>query len=227
MNGSPDRTERGLNGFVGRNRMRVQRQYLILRELIRQPRVMGTLFPSSPALADEMACALSPSMMKSGILVELGAGTGPVTEGLLRRGVPPERLFVVEKSPALAECLSKRFPSVNVICCGAEELRSHIKGDEKIRAIISSLPFRSLPFDVGSAIMKEIEAALSPGGLFVQFTYALIGEMLHVPPTFKKVRSHLVLYNLPPAKVEVFRKPKRGERHREREEDGTAAAEAS
>jgi phospholipid N-methyltransferase len=155
-----------------------------------------------------MAGALSPNMLRSGILVELGAGTGPVTEGLLRRGVPPERLVVVEKSPVLAECLSKRFPSVNVICCGAEELRNHIKGEEKIRAIISSLPFRSLPFDVGSAIMTEIEAALSPGGLFVQFTYALIGEMLHVPPTFKKVRSHLVLYNLPPAKVEVFRKPK-------------------
>ena len=188
--------------------MRAQRQFLILRELIRQPRVMGTLFPSSPALADEMAGALSPDMLKSGILVELGAGTGQVTEGLLRKGVPPEKLVVVEKSPALAECLSKRFPSVNVICCGAEELRNHIKGEERIRAIISSLPFRSLPFDVGSAIMAEIEAALSPGGLFVQFTYALIGQMLHVPPTFKKVRSHLVLYNLPPAKVEVFRKPK-------------------
>jgi phospholipid N-methyltransferase len=208
VSGNPDKIESGFNGFVGRNRMRAQRQFLILRELIRQPRVMGTLFPSSPALADEMAGALSPDMLKSGILVELGAGTGPVTEGLLRKGVPPEKLVVVEKSPALAECLSKRFPSVNVICCGAEELRNHIKGEERIRAIISSLPFRSLPFDVGSAIMAEIEAALSPGGLFVQFTYALIGQMLHVPPTFKKVRSHLVLYNLPPAKVEVFRKPK-------------------
>jgi phospholipid N-methyltransferase len=169
---------------------------------------MGTLFPSSPALADEMAGALSPGLLKSGIFVELGAGTGPVTEGLLRRGVPPERMVVVEKSPVLAECLSKRFPSINVICCGAEEMRNHINRNEKITAIISSLPFRSLPFDVGSAIMAEIDAALSPGGLFVQFTYALVGKMLHVPPTFKKVRSHFVLYNLPPAKVEVFRKPK-------------------
>ncbi|MDR1885757.1 MAG: methyltransferase domain-containing protein [Synergistaceae bacterium] len=200
--------ERGLHGFVWKNRLRIERQYLLFRELIRQPRVMGTLFPSSPALADEMAMALTPRMMRSGIFVELGAGTGPVTEALLRHGVPPERMVVVEKSPALAECLSKRFPAVNVICCGAEEMRNHIHSGEKVRAIISSLPFRTLPSDVGTAIMSEIDATLSPGGLYVQFTYALAGEMLYVPQTFRKLRSHVVLYNLPPAKVEVFRKPK-------------------
>jgi phospholipid N-methyltransferase len=87
-------------------------------------------------------------------------------------------------------------------------MRNHIKSDVKIRAIISSLPFRTLPSDVGSAIMSEIETVLSPGGLYVQFTYALVGKMLYVPPTFRKLRSQFVLYNLPPAKVEVFRKPK-------------------
>jgi hypothetical protein len=75
--------------------------------------------------------------------------------------------------------------------------------------------------------MAEIEAALSPGGLFVQFTYALIGEMLHVPPTFRKVRSHLVLYNLPPAKVEVFRKPKPSAPKDRLETGGSVSVEAS
>jgi phospholipid N-methyltransferase len=181
---------------------------MLIRELIREPRDMGMLFPSSPALADEMAGALSPHMMRSGTFVELGAGTGPVTEALLRRGLPPERMIVVEKSPVLADCLSKNFPNVRVLCCGAEEMRDYVGGSFRARAVISSLPFRSLPAGVGSSIMSEIEAVLEPGGLYVQFTYALIGEMPHVPPVFRKVRSHFVMYNIPPAKVEVFRKPK-------------------
>jgi phospholipid N-methyltransferase len=56
--------------------------------------------------------------------------------------------------------------------------------------------------------MSETERILAPGGLFVQFTYALLGEMPFVPKSFRKVRSKIVLRNMPPAKVEVFRKPK-------------------
>jgi phospholipid N-methyltransferase len=56
--------------------------------------------------------------------------------------------------------------------------------------------------------MSETERVLAPGGLFVQFTYALLGEMPYIPKGFRKVRSKLILRNVPPAKVEVFRKPK-------------------
>jgi phospholipid N-methyltransferase len=179
-----------------------------LRELIRTPRDIGALFPSSRALADEMARPFSRSFLKSGYLMELGAGTGPVTDALLRRGVLPERMAVVEKSEALAECLQNRFRHVNVICCPAEEMNSHIEGCRPVVAVVSSLPFRSLPFDASVAIMSEVDRVLSPGGLFVQFTYALIGEMPFIPKSFRKLSSKVVLCNIPPAKVEVFRKPK-------------------
>jgi phosphatidylethanolamine/phosphatidyl-N-methylethanolamine N-methyltransferase len=155
-----------------------------------------------------MASAISPDLMRSGLFVELGAGTGPVTEALLRRKIPPERMVVIEKSPALAECLSLRFPEVKIICCGAEEMRDRLGTDLPVRAIVSSLPFRSLPSSVSCSIMKEIETVLAPGGLYIQFTYALIGEIPYIPAAFHKIRSNLVLCNLTPAKVEVFRKPK-------------------
>ena len=203
-----DGGEGGLSRLVGRNRKKIEQQLLLLRELIRDPREMGTLFPSSAALADEMADSVPESFFKSGVFVELGAGTGPVTDALLKHGVPPERLFVVEKSPALAECLEKRFPRVQVLCCDAGDLRAFIPEGESVRAVISSLPFRSIPAHIGRSIMSAIEDILAPGGFYVQFTYALIGEMPFVPGSFKKIRSHFVLYNIPPAKVEVFRKPK-------------------
>jgi phospholipid N-methyltransferase len=155
-----------------------------------------------------MARPFGASFLGNGYLVELGAGTGPVTEALLRRGVPPSRLVVVEKSEPLAHCLKNRFEGVYVVCCPAEELGSNIGGRGPVRAVVSSLPFRSLPGAVSVAIMKETERVLAPGGLFVQFTYALLGEMPFVPKTFRKVRSKVILRNMPPAKVEVFRKPK-------------------
>ncbi|MDR1510923.1 MAG: hypothetical protein LBS53_14965, partial [Synergistaceae bacterium] len=100
----------------------IERQILLMKELANDPRGMGTLCPSSDALANEMAAAVSLRMARRGILVEIGAGTGPVTAALLRRGVPSGRMIVIEKSPALAECLSRRFPEVEVRCCGAEEM---------------------------------------------------------------------------------------------------------
>lgn len=200
----------GTGGFISQKKRRLVQQYLLLKELIREPRDMGTLCPSSPALSDEMARAVSPALMRAGICVEVGAGTGPVTEVLLRRGVPPEKLVVVEKSEVLADSLTKRFPNVRVLCCGAEELNGLLEKDQPVSVVVSSLPFRSLPEDVSRSIISAIEELLMPGGLFVQFTYALIGEMPFVPAYFRKLRSHVVLYNIPPAKVEVFRKPKPG-----------------
>lgn len=179
---------------------------LFLKELVRAPRNTGALCPSSPALARRMAEAISPSIIKSGYLVELGAGTGSVTEALLGGGVPPERLVVVEKSEPLALCLRERFPQANILCCGAEEIAA--RTGRPVRAIVSSLPFRSLPRAVCETIMTEVEDILAPGGIFVQFTYALVGEMPFVPKSFRKLRSSVVICNIPPAKVEVFRKPK-------------------
>ncbi|MDR1965979.1 MAG: methyltransferase domain-containing protein [Synergistaceae bacterium] len=185
-----------------------EQQLLMLKEIIHNPRDMGTFASSSRALAGEMASALSPRTMKNGTLVEVGAGTGPVTAALLERGVPSDRLVVIEKSPALAECLMRRFPNVNVRCCGAEEMSSCLGAAPPVTAIISSLPFRSLPKSVSIGIMEEVERTLAPGGIFVQFTYALIGEIPCIPAAFRKVRSRLVFLNFPPAKVEVFVKPK-------------------
>jgi phospholipid N-methyltransferase len=195
-------------GFVGKRKDSVGRQILLMKEMVNDPRGMGTLCPSSDALANEMAAAVSPRMARSGILIEIGAGTGPVTAALLRQGVPPHRMVVIEKSPSLAECLSKRFPNVDVRCCGAEEMSACVARGTRVSAIVSSLPFRSLPEEASISIMSEVERTLAPSGVFIQFTYAVIGSMPFIPPGFRKVRSRFVPFNFPPAKVEVYLKPR-------------------
>jgi phospholipid N-methyltransferase len=193
-----------VNGFVDRRKKDVERQLVILKEVARNPRGMGTIFPSSDALADEMASSISHRVDKDGVFIEIGAGTGPVTKALLKRGVPSNRLVVIEKSPALAKCLERRFPNVKICCCGAEHMRNCLEGSPRVNAIISSLPFRSLPRETSLSIMAEIERTLPSGGIFAQFTYAIVGEMPFIPSDFRKVRSHVVLFNMPPAKVEVY-----------------------
>lgn len=197
-----------IDNFVGNRKIDAARQLLVLKELALNPRDIGSLCPSSPALAREMARAISARVGPNDVFIEIGAGTGPVTEALLQRGIPPDRLIVIEKSPALAECLASRFPHVNVNCSGAENMSECLNGDERVRAIVSSLPFRSLPRKMSLSIMAEIENVLAPRGLFIQFTYAIAGEMHFIPRGFKKLRSNIVFLNIPPAKVEVYMKPR-------------------
>ena len=73
-----------------------------LAELAQHPRQMGAFWPSSP-LARAMARRL-PKGFDHPVL-ELGPGTGVVTEALFARGLPPHRLVAVEKSTRLADVL--------------------------------------------------------------------------------------------------------------------------
>lgn len=154
-----------------------------------------------------MASHIASEHWSGGRIVELGAGTGPVTAALIERGVPRDRLFVVEKMPALADDLRHRFPGVSILCCGAEEVGAAIGDGDPVTAVISSLPFRSLPDELCREISGEIGRVLAPGGIYVQFTYALIGDLPYAPSSFEKVRTRYTFLNIPPAKVMVYRKP--------------------
>jgi len=79
-----------------------------------------------------------------GLVVEVGAGTGVVTEALLERGIPVHRLLVIEKSPLLCEYLSRRFPHLKVIQGDAALLASMLPTGATIDALVSGVPLRSL-----------------------------------------------------------------------------------
>src|SRR5258708_6493378 len=84
-----------------------------LKNIITTPRTMGTVWPSSKQLAKEMASHVS--MDGKGGVVELGAGTGPITEALLMHGVDPKRIIAVEYLPNFVDKLRQRFPQIQVI----------------------------------------------------------------------------------------------------------------
>jgi phospholipid N-methyltransferase len=143
---------------------------------------------------------------RDGLVVELGGGTGAVTAALLKHGVPPWKLVVVERSPTLAHHLRQRFPQLRVIQGDAAQLGqllSHEK-TKRIGSIVSSLPLRSLHPATTRAISHQIETLLEAGGLLIQFTYDPRGTRVRLLPHFRRLSSKIVWSNLPPARVEVF-----------------------
>ena len=84
-----------------------------LKTLVAAPRLTGAVAPSGRALARAMAAAIgSPSQ---GLVVELGPGTGPVTQSLIETGVPPERLVLVEYDPGFCRLLKRRFAPASAL----------------------------------------------------------------------------------------------------------------
>jgi phosphatidylethanolamine/phosphatidyl-N-methylethanolamine N-methyltransferase len=179
---------------------------LFTREIWRHPITMGAVCPSSSQLAKAVA-KLVP-VEPTGWVVELGPGTGVVTKALLEHGVIPEKLITLELSQPLANYLQVHFPQVTVIQGDAIQLSRLLAEKveiEKVSAIISSLPFRSLPKKVKLGIVQQIDELLFDGGLFLPFTYDLTGKMDYLPKHFERIATDFIWYNIPPARVDVFR----------------------
>ncbi len=172
------------------------------REFVKNPRHTGAVCPSSVYLARQMA-ALVPD--GEGKVIELGPGSGPMTQALLQRGIEPDDLILVERTDSFAQHLRQRFPGLNIIhgdACGLSQLLSGI--EVPIRAIVSSLPLRSMPSSVVRQISQEINQISQPGTRYIQFTYHLHDNKLPFIGPFSGSECHIVWRNFPPARVDAF-----------------------
>ena len=59
-------------------------------------------------------------------MIELGPGTGPITEALVEHGVNPSRLVLVEFNPTFCQLLRQRFPEATVVQADAYRLRESL-----------------------------------------------------------------------------------------------------
>ena len=180
---------------------------LILGLWLRSPFELGAVAASSGPLARAMARQVNPN--RPGLVVELGGGTGSITEALLERGIAPNRLVIVERHPRLHALLQQRFPSAIVLQGDAAHLRQLLagRGLRGVRAVVSGLPLLAMGEAQQKAIVDSAMDVLSPGGRLVQFSY---GPACPLPQKLRKdlgVRARSVanvLWNLPPARVWVL-----------------------
>ncbi len=180
---------------------------LFIRECFRKPKQMGAVVPSSAGLSRAMAHWLPENPREW--VVELGPGSGPVTEALLKRGLAPDRLLSVEKSPELAKMLQGRFPQICTVEGDAGELDKLVlqhTGQRQVGAVISSLPLRSFPQDLEERVTRQIHEVLKPGGCWVQFTYHFHKRRINGSKPFDLQSTAMIWLNFPPARVLVYRK---------------------
>jgi len=168
--------------------------------LLRNPRTTGSLLPSSACLARAMAQEAQGAER----VLELGAGTGPVTQALLHL-YPATLVHSVELQPQLAALLQERFAGLHVTQGCALQALSQAPANQRI-VVVSSLPFRSLPLAFRERFAAELQAFLArnPQAWLVQFTYQPRAPF-KAPAGWGWSRGPLVLGNLPPARVWCLR----------------------
>ncbi len=177
-----------------------------LRSWLERPLVMGAVTPSGKILARTMASYVDPRI--PGPVVELGPGTGPVTDALIRRGVAQDRLILVEYNPEFCQLLKRRFPKATIIQGDAYDLKETLSGvlSEPAAATVSSLPLFTKPMDQRLELLEAAQALMQPGAPFIQFTYAVVPPIPARSQGYRTRASNRIWRNLPPARVWVYNK---------------------
>lgn len=192
----------------GRKRVDLTDEARFLKSWFDKPLVTGAVSPSGKALARMMARYVDPT--EPGMVLEIGPGTGPVTEALIERGVAPERLVLIEFNEEFVPLLESRFPGVTVlqgdVYSALEQLPSRLT--QPLTATVSSLPLLTKPVSQRVRLLDGCFELSRPGAPFIQFTYGLVPpiprEAIGMTTTAGSPRVWL---NLPPARVWIYRRP--------------------
>lgn len=171
---------------------------LFLRTWLKAPLKTAAYGPSSPALAREVARMAQPG--QAGSVVELGAGTGALTQALVEAGVAPSRLILFESDAAFADMLRHRFPGARIID-GDAYRAPDLLGSIGASAIISGLPLVQHPRRA-EFVLACLGRLAAPGARFVQLTY-MPGSPVPLAgmPGVRALVSPTVWRNFPPARV--------------------------
>lgn len=182
-------------------------RWLFFRKWVTSPLSVAAIAPSSFSLAKAMATSLPAC---EGMVIELGGGTGAITQALLAEGLLPQQIVIVERDPHFCEFLTRRFVGVRILQGDACSLKSLLAGANiptPVRAVISGLPFLAMSPRSQARLLHQTFAITDGKGPFIQFSYSPRS------PLKKSVRDHMgiteschrqVWRNLPPAKVWCF-----------------------
>ena len=186
--------------------LRLDDEVRFLRSWIEKPLHMGAVMPSGRVLARTMAQYVD--VESQGPVVELGPGTGAITNALIEHGIDQKRLVLVEYNPGFCALLRNRYPHAKVVQGDAYTLRDSLWDVLNVRAsaVVSGLPLVTKPMLTRLKLIRDAFMALAPGAPFVQFTYSVAPPIPKSLPGVSTEASERIWMNLPPARVWVYRK---------------------
>ena len=182
--------------------------YAFLRGFVRNPAQVGSIVPSSRQL--EQRLVRSACIRDARTVVELGPGTGGTTAAFLQAMSPTAQLLAVELDPEFHQRLHASIldPRFNLALGSAERLAEFLSARwlPPPEAIVSGIPFSTMPPEVSSRIAATIARVLQPGGRFV--TYQVRGHVSNfMTPYFGQPLKSWEVINVPPVRVFSWIKP--------------------
>jgi len=205
-NGIGKKIEQQVRQFENKRGIRLDDEVRFIRSWIERPLSIGAVRPSGKILARTMARYVDPN--SNGPVVELGPGTGPVTEARVEAGVAPSRLVLVEFNPTFCRLLRARYPEATLVQGDAYGMRRLLETLllQPAAAVVSGLPMVTKPITLRLRLIRDAFDLMLPGAPFVQFTYSVASPLPRRLGGFTAEASERIWMNIPPARVWVYRK---------------------
>jgi phosphatidylethanolamine/phosphatidyl-N-methylethanolamine N-methyltransferase len=174
---------------------------LFLQQFLKHPRQVASITPSSRFV--ERRIVRLAHVASARTIIELGAGSGGTTQAILDAMPGGARLLAIEMNPRFCDLLKGIHDGRLVVHCGiAHEFRDALirYGFARPDAVISGIPFSTMPHATASSIIDMIWALLAPGGRFVAYQLRDIVDQLS-RGRFGPPSVELELLNVPPLRV--------------------------
>lgn len=168
---------------------------------LRNPQEVGSVIPSSRFLEQRIMTAAG--LADAQLVVELGPGTGGTTRAILSQLPSSAKLLTIDMSPEFIDLLNS-IPDPRLINhLGSAEDLAQILKDRNLGApdaVISGIPFSTMPSEIGHNVVMAIRASLADRGRFVAYQFR--GEVANITrPIMGEPESTMEWRNVPPMRV--------------------------
>lgn len=185
-------------------------KFAFLRGFLRNPAQVGSVIPSSPQL--ERRLVREARVEDARMVVELGPGTGGTTAAFLRAMPSSSRLLAIELDQDFYRHLRMSVHDARFLLGlgSAERIEDFLAASwlPSPDAVISGIPFSTMPPEVADRIAANVVRMLRPGGRFVAYQVrAHVADYLSRYLGPPKVQWEFI--NIPPVRVFTWVKPKR------------------
>lgn len=181
---------------------------LFFQKFLSKGLTISSAVPSSPSMVATILQHID--FDRPGTIIELGAGTGPITVEILEQLRPHHRFVMVENDPDFCEILRRRFPNTPLIQADASELAEPLArmGIKKVDYVVSGLPTPNMPTRSAIRLWQWLQQTLTPTGLFIQITNVPLFYRKFYRRLFESAEHQTVLLNIPPGGVYRCARPR-------------------
>jgi len=177
---------------------------LFLTKFFRHGRRIGSVWPSSKSLS--RATLKQVDWSQAEVIVELGAGTGPITAAIIERIKPHTRFLAIERDTDFARILQKRFANrsnIEIVHGDVRDIDRILKARDitEVDYFISGLATPTLPLGVQKRMFAAVRKYLAPHGAFSNITEVPLWYIRYYRGLFGKVEFQFVPINIPPGGV--------------------------